>query len=260
MSPDPILADPQAERIVAQIDERLAGTQDRLLSRLRNHKIDSSLVVHIALRAQKYDQYAQDFLSRYPAGVVVSLGCGLDTRFQRIDNGQVTFFDIDLPGMIGFKRSLLPETPRYRMIAASVFDPAWMDTVAAVAGGPALFLAEGLFMYLDGDKVRQLVLDLQERFPGSELVCEMVNKRFASGSFKKVTARKMQGRMKLGKGTEFSFGIASPDELQSWNAGIQYLERWSYFESNHPKLGWMRVFRHFPPMNNVQYTVRYRLN
>jgi len=84
MSPDPILADPQAEQIVAQIDDRLTGTQDRLLGRLRSHKIDSSLAVHIALRAQKYDQYARDFLSRHPAGVIASLGCGLDTRFQRL--------------------------------------------------------------------------------------------------------------------------------------------------------------------------------
>jgi methyltransferase (TIGR00027 family) len=259
-SPDPILADPHAERIAAQIDDRLSGTQDRLLGMLRSHKIDPSLAVHIALRAQKYDQYAQDFLSRHPAGVVASLGCGLDTRFQRIDNGQVKFFDIDLPAMIRFKRGLLPEISRYRMLASSVFDYAWMEPVAtAAAGGPVLFLAEGLLMYLDPDKVRQLVLQLQRRFPGCELACEVVSKRFASGSFGKITAMKMQRRMKLGKGSAFTFGVASPDEMESWNAGIQYLERWSYFESNHPKLGWMRLFRHIKPMNNVQYTVRYRL-
>ncbi len=264
MSPDPILADPQAERIVAQIDDRLSGTQDRLLGTLRSHKIDPSLAVHIALRAQKYDQYAQDYLSRHPAGVIASLGCGLDTRFQRIDNGQVTFFDIDLPSMIRFKRGLLPETSRYRMLASSVFDYAWMEPVAGAAasaatGNPVLFLAEGLFMYLDPDKVRQLVLQLQRRFPGSELVCEVVSKRFASGSFGKITAMKMQRRMKLGKGSAFTFGVSLPDEMESWNTGIQYLERWSYFESNHPKLGWMRLFRHIKSMNNVQYTVRYRL-
>jgi O-methyltransferase involved in polyketide biosynthesis len=131
---------------------------------------------------------------------------------------------------------------------------------AATAGSPALFLAEGLFMYLDPDKVRKLVLQLQARFPGSELAYEVVSKRFASGAFKKITAKKMQGRLKLGKGSEYSFGIASPDEMQSWNAGIQYLDRWCYFETNHPKLGWMRLFSHVKLMNDVQYTVRYRLN
>lgn len=260
-SPDPILADPCAEQIVAQIDARLAGSQDRLAHHLRSHKVDPLLAVHIALRARQYDRYAQEFLSRHPAGVIASLGCGMDTRFQRIDDGRLTFFDIDLPEMIRLKRSLLAETPRYRMIAASVFDAAWMEPVAAAAaGGPVLLLAEGLFMYLDPDKVRELVLQIQVRFPGAELVCEVANKQFASGAFKKMTAMKLQRRHKLGKGTAFSFGMASPDEMQTWGAGIQFIDRWSYFESNHPKLGWMRIFRHVGLMNNIQYTVRYRLN
>ena len=260
-SPDPILVDRHAERIVDRIDGLLAGSQDPLLLTLRSHKIEPRLAVHLALRAQRYDQYAQEFLSRHPAGVVASLGCGLDTRFQRIDDGRLTFFDIDLPEMIRFKRGLLQETDRYQMIASSVLDYGWMEPVAAAAaGGPALFLAEGLFMYLDPDKVRQLVLQLQARFPGSELVCEVVNKRWASGTFGKITAMKMQRRMKLGKSATFTFGIASPDEMQTWKAGIQYLDRWSYFETNHPKLGLMRTFRRIKMMNNIQYTVRYRLN
>ncbi len=259
-SSNPILVDEAAERIVAQIDRQIAGTPDRLLRMLHAHKIDPNLVVHIALRSQKYDQYAHDFLSRHPNGVIANLGCGMDTRFQRIDDGRLTFFDLDLPEMIRFKHGFLSETDRYHMIASSVFDYRWMDTVASATGErPLLFLAEGLLMYLDPVQVQSLILKMQSRFPGCELVAEVVNKRWVSGLFKKMAAGKMQRRLKLGKGTEYRFGIASPDELEAWNDHIQYIDHWSYFDSNHPKLGWLRLFRSVGFMRTTQYTVRYRL-
>ncbi|MBN2146157.1 MAG: class I SAM-dependent methyltransferase [Anaerolineales bacterium] len=260
-SQDPILVDEQAERIVRQIDDQIAGTQDHLLRMLYNRKIDPRLIVHIALRAQKYDQYARNFLSRYPDGVIVSLGCGMDTRFQRIDDGRMHFFDLDLPAMIRFKRGFLQETDRYQMIAASVLETGWMDQVAAARkGSPVLFIAEGLFMYLKPDQVRQLVVTMQTFFPGSEMVCEVVNQRWIRGVLGKIAAGKMQSRLKLGKGTEYCFGIASPDEMEAWSKGIHFIDRWSYFDSNHPKMGWLRIFRRVKLFTDLQYTVRYRFD
>ncbi len=259
-SSEPILVDEHAERIVEAIDAQIAGTSDPFLSMLYNKKVDPQLVVHAALRAQKYDQYAQEFLARYPGCVIVNLGCGMDTRFQRIDDGGVIFFDLDLPEVIAFKHQFLEESERYRMIAASVFETGWMEQVAAAANGPALFIAEGLFMYLEPAKVKALVLELQERFPGSELVCEVTNKAWISGMRGRMTASKMQRQLKLGEGTQYQFGLDSADEMESWHDGIEFLERWSYFESNHPKLGFLRIFRNIELIRGVQYTVRYRLN
>ena len=78
------------------------------------------------------------------------------------------------PEMIEYKKQFYKETDRYHLIAASVFDHAWMDQVAKIGKHPVLFVAEGVFMYLDGEKVKDLILTLQARFPGSELVCEVV--------------------------------------------------------------------------------------
>lgn len=256
----PILVDEQAERIMDGIDAKIAGSHDPFLSMLYNKKVDERLVVHAALRAQKFDQYALEFLDRYPGSVVVNLGCGLDTRFQRIDDGGVIFFDLDLPEVIGFKRQFLPESDRYHMIAASVFEAGWMDQVAAAAQGVVLFLAEGLFMYLHPGRVKALVMELQQRFPGSELVCEVTNKAWISGFRGKMTASKMQRQLKLGAGAQYQFGLETPDEMENWHTGIEFLGQWSYFDSDHPRLGWMRVFKNIELFRGVQYTVRYRLN
>jgi methyltransferase (TIGR00027 family) len=174
----PILKDEQAEYIVRQIDPLLAGSRDRFLSMLYRRQIEPQLVVHAALRARKYDQFALEYLNRHPDSVIVNLGCGMDTRYQRIDDRELTFFDLDLPVMIRFKRRFLQESERYRMIAASVLETAWMEQVGEFVNGPVLFMAEGLFMYLEPDQVKSLVLELQDRFPGSELVCEVANRRW----------------------------------------------------------------------------------
>jgi O-methyltransferase involved in polyketide biosynthesis len=47
----------------------------------------------------------------HPEGLVVNLGAGLDTRFYRLDNGTITWIDIDLPEVVAFS----PEPIRRRL-------------------------------------------------------------------------------------------------------------------------------------------------
>src|SRR5512132_3573025 len=63
-------------------------------SRLRMQRHDEIAVI---MRMKRFDKHVQDFLTRNPDGVVVHIGCGLDTRFERVDNGQVEWFDLDMP-------------------------------------------------------------------------------------------------------------------------------------------------------------------
>ena len=260
LSDKPIMEDPKAVEMVQQIDPLLEGTTNPLLKRLLNRKIDQRLIVHIALRAQKYDRYAQDFISAYPTGVIVNIGCGLDTRFFRIDNSKLNFIDIDLPQIIATKRKLLKETKRYQMFGGSVLDFNWMDQISKFHDQPVMFQAEGLFMYLPIDKVKRLVLALQSHFPGSELVCEVVNRQWVQGIYKKMAAAKMKNRLDIGEGAEFLSGLSDPAEMEKWHKGIQFIEQWSYFDSNHKKLGLLKMFAKWPLFRNVQYTVHYRLN
>ena len=70
------------------------------------------------MRIRHFDRYVADFLAREPDGVVVSLGCGLDDRRRRVDNGTVRWFDLDLPEVIELRRRFLDETDRMRFIAS----------------------------------------------------------------------------------------------------------------------------------------------
>jgi len=258
-SEDPILKDEKAEELMDQIDLLLKEKSGKMARQLRNRSIDPRMTVHISLRAKKYDDYARNFLGSNPDSVIVNIGCGLDTRFFRIDNGRLQFFDIDLPELIRFKRILLAENDRYHMIGQSVLDHKWMDDVEK-CGKRVLFLAEGLFMYLPEEEVEKLVLDMQQRFPESELVCELTNHTWVEGFWGKLTAMKLKNRMKMGADANFEFGVDHPAELESWGDGIEFIEQWFYMDDDHPKIGWMRIFKDMAIFRNAQYTARYKLH
>jgi len=257
-SNDSVLKDKKAEEMVHRLDPLLKTQTGRMARQLYRRSIDPRLTIHIPLRAKKYDSEAIRFLKTHPKGVIVNIGCGLDSRFYRLDNGQVHFFDLDLPLMIRLKKQLLEENERYCMIGQTVLDFSWMDQVEAIRQ-PAMFLAEGVFMYLPEADVKKLVLEMQRRFPGSELVCELTNRTWVDGFWGNISAYKMKRRVKMGADAAFKFGVSGAEELETWADGIKLLEKWFYMDDNHPKLGWIRIFRNWKLIRDAQFTARYQL-
>jgi O-methyltransferase involved in polyketide biosynthesis len=257
-SKDPILNDTASAGIATALDKMLAGSPDKLARVLLARRIRRSLVNHIAMRAKRYDEYFGEFLARCPGGVVVNIGCGLDSRFARADNGTVQYYDLDLPAIMAIRKQFFKETDRYHTITSSVLDFSWMDTVSEHQG-PFLFLAEGVFMYLLPEDVRALVLKLKDRFPGSELVCEVVNARWLSGPFKGFLNFKMRRQLHFGNDVTYHSGLSHSEEMEEWGPGIRFLDDWSYLDSYRGGFGWLKVFRHVGFLRYTQWTVHYRL-
>jgi methyltransferase (TIGR00027 family) len=258
MSKEPILDDQKSVEIVEKLDRPLSTSENRLHQALAGRKIKRALVTHIALRAKRYDEYAADFLRRNPEGVVVNIGCGLDYRFPRVDNGSVRFYDLDLPEVIALKKRFVEEGGRYHMLASSVLDHGWFREVSAQSG-PFLFMAEGVFMYLPPEGVKALVLAIQRRFPGSELVCEVFNSFWLRNPWRRLLELKLQKEVGMGGDAMFKSGVRDGREIAGWGEGIEYLGEWSYFDSHDKKLGMMRLAGKIGLLRRTQWTVRYRL-
>jgi len=161
--PDALIKDERAEELVRQLGQESLRKTAALTE-------DSGRVVMI-LKSREFDRFAQDFLARHPDAVVVHIGCGLDTRFERVDNGRVEWYDLDLPDVIELRRKLVGgEGARHHFLACSVLDSAWPNEMGAHRQHPVLFLAEGVFMYFQEAQVKSLVLTMKEHFPGAELV------------------------------------------------------------------------------------------
>jgi O-methyltransferase involved in polyketide biosynthesis len=79
---------------------------------------------------------------------VVHIGCGLDSRFERVDNGRVEWYDLDLPEVIELRRKFIGnERERYHLLGCSVLEDTWLEAVKVHSQRHFLFLAEGVFMY-----------------------------------------------------------------------------------------------------------------
>lgn len=126
----------------------------------------------LAARAATIDRTIAAWLAVHPDGLVVSLGEGLETQAQRVDNGRLRWLSVDLPEAMRLRESFLPATERFRHLAISVLDPAWMAEVDAT--GPVFVVAQGLLMYLEPAAVAGLLRRMSERLPGAALVFDTI--------------------------------------------------------------------------------------
>jgi O-methyltransferase involved in polyketide biosynthesis len=131
----------------------------------------------LAARAAQIDQTLKRWISRHPDGTVVSLGEGLETQVRRVDNGRVKWLSVDLPDAISLRAHFIPPTDRFRHIAVSALDPAWMDHVDPSEG--VFIVAQGLLMYLQPRMVQQLFAAIAHRFPTAEMVFDAVPRWFS---------------------------------------------------------------------------------
>ena len=237
--PDALVKDERAEALASQLD------QDFLRSKLA--KVEDYSQVAMILRSREFDRYTQDFLARHPEAVVVHIGCGLDTRFERVAarNGQVEWYDLDLPEVIELRRRFIgDEGERYHLLACSVLEDAWLETVKVHSPRRVLFLAETVFVYFIEAQVKSLVLRLRDHFPGAELVFDgwrpfevWLGNHYLSRS-------QFAGIM--------HWGFWRGQEIEGWGEGIHLLDEWGFFDQPEPRLGsyrWMApLFRLFKPM------------
>ncbi len=205
---NPIFYDPASREILQKVDYDF--------SKLR---IPYKTTILICQRAKKIDAVTKTFLSKNPAGIVLHLGCGLDSRFWRVDNGQVAWYDLDMPPVVTLRQQFFPPVERYHLIASSVTELAWIDQVVH-SSRPALVIAEGLLMYLKETDVKRLFLRLQETFPGCRLVGDVFSELAARSATRHPSLRKT--------GASLGWGLDDAREVEGWALGIRLLEEWCF--------------------------------
>jgi len=180
-------------------------------------------VVGATIRTRMFDEVVQRFLSKHPEGTIVELGCGLNTRFERLDNGRAHWFELDLPDTMTLRRRFFEDGPRRQMITGSVLDADWVARVAE-RGGPVCFVAEAVLIYFEAPEVQRVVGGLAARFSGAWLISDTTDSKTVD------TQSEHDAMSKLSQQSWFRWKCDDPKALQSW--GLQFVESKTFLDAS----------------------------
>jgi O-methyltransferase involved in polyketide biosynthesis len=199
----PILKDPKAVEMVQSIewDFRRFNQWRRILG--------------CTLRTAMFDDVVRDFLGRHPHGTVVEIGAGLNTRFERLDNGALHWFDLDLPDTVELRRKFFTDSERRVTLAASILDPGWIAAVRQ-SPGPYCFVAEAVFIYLTEQEVKAALAQIAANFPRAALAFDTVTLAAVNHENKDHARRNL--------GARFAWACQDPREIERWKIGLRLLE------------------------------------
>ena len=159
-------------------DKKALELKNKLpLDLIKQNKQNQYTLLASASRSANMDRFMRSFLERRPDGVIVQLGCGLETTYYRCDNGRTRWYAVDLPHVIDYRRELLPELERETYLAGDAFSEDWIRQVRTeFPNAPILVTAGGLFHYFEENKVVALLRTMGQ-FGNMEVVFDTVNKK-----------------------------------------------------------------------------------
>lgn len=206
----PILGDQKAAEIVGNIEYPFQSLE-----------IPEKTNVMMCIRAKLIDDFVRGFLLAGSGSTALHLGCGLDSRYSRIANSDVDWYDVDFEEVTELRRHFYQETEHYHLIGSSVTEPEWLGRIP---GGRKknIVIAEGLFMYLKEEEIKLLVSRLKDHLGSFTLIFD---------AFSVLAAKKAQKHPSLKKtGAKIHWGIDDPGEPTKWGLEMRFVEE-QYFTS-----------------------------
>lgn len=201
----PILGDTQSLELINQIDypfEKYSGikTMSRLGTCVRLKYIDNGL---------------EKFISTHKNTIVVNIGCGLDDRYNRIKNAsEAIFYELDIPESIQLREQLIPTRENQYLISGSAFESDWLDKLKEeYPDNNFIFIAEGVFMYFSEEKIKNLLIDIANRFPEASIIFDGLSEYLSHHSDKHDTLRKAKA--------VFAWGFDNNRIFENWHPDLK---------------------------------------
>ena len=157
---DGLFKDEMACKLISQIDYDFSDFGKDYLTK-----------IGCVMRVNHFDNKARAFISQEKNPVIVNVGCGLDTRYQRvIKDNSTLLYGVDLPDVIALREKLIPHSTNEINIASSMLETKWMDDLKSKhPESNFIFIIEGVLMYLPENDIKFFLSNLAMRFKGSEV-------------------------------------------------------------------------------------------
>jgi O-methyltransferase involved in polyketide biosynthesis len=210
---DPRLTDKKAVEIIEQIDYDF--------SRIAKNISWISQLAWVA-RSLHMDRAIQNFIGRVPGAVIVNIGCGLDTTYERMANEQIRFYDLDLPEVIRLRKIFFRDHGRRKTLTGSFLDHGWVQRFDSQ--DPVLFIAAGVFYYFDENQIRSFFISLARHFNFCEVFFDS-----ASPLGVRVANKKVIQDGGMDESAILKWGIKTARVIETWDPRIRRMAEFPMF-------------------------------
>lgn len=172
----------------------------------------------VVARTILFDNEMKHYIDKYPDAVCISLGCGFDNRFERIDNGKISWYDLDFPNVINARKMFFEDRKRVNLIAKSALDKSWTDEVEK--GKVTIIIIEGMLMYLAEEQVKELLNIIKDGFKNVFIIAELMPMATSGGT-------KYHDTVKNTSAT-FKWGVKNAKEVEKLCNGLKLITEKSF--------------------------------
>ena len=195
-----ILHDKKAEEIWGQTKFSLKGKSK-----------SKWLAYYMAMRAAIYDEWTDQEIKNHPEAVVLHIGCGMDSRCERVLAMPEKWYDIDFPEVIKERQKYYRESENYCMVPADMRTAEWKKFVKP--GQEAVIILEGVSMYFQPEELKDLLAGFSEYFHSVKILMDCYTERAAKASKYKNPVNDV--------GVTIVYGYDDPQEVAR-NAGLLF--------------------------------------
>ena len=159
-----ILNDKKAEEIWAQEGFPLKGKSK-----------SKWLAYYMGMRSAVFDNWLREQLAERRAGqaddaIVIHIGCGMDSRIERVDTKKHEWYDVDFPEVIKERRRYYQESETYHMVESDARKNEWLQQLPTEK--EAIIVMEGVSMYFKQEELKKLLADLSQHFKGVRILMD----------------------------------------------------------------------------------------
>ena len=138
-------------------DPESEALAERLNLDLERYAADRATMAGVIHRGAFFDSRCLDFLNRHPDGVVLTVGAGLNTAYERVarqaPEGSWRWIDTDLDPVMKVRTQLFQDDGRRTSMVLDASDMNALDAVLTSITAPVLIVSEAVLIYVRPEDV-----------------------------------------------------------------------------------------------------------
>ncbi|MBR5504072.1 MAG: class I SAM-dependent methyltransferase [Methanobrevibacter sp.] len=216
--------DSKAVEVISQIDYDFTLAEE-----------DSSMQMGVISRTIVLDKMVSDYISSHPNCTIINIASGMDTRFNRLDNGIIRWYNVDLENAAKFRLNYIEDTDRVKTLAYSAMDSSWASKIES--GEDILFIIEGLTMYLKQNDVKKILNIIDDNFDSCTIFVEIMPP---------IAVRNTKEKSVEETNAKFIWGLKKGYELRKLNSNFNWIMDVNLFDGLDIYKPMYRIFSWIP--------------